>query len=96
MRLAAAMAAWRRRRLAHLPPAEDIAAFDRDGFISEPDWRHNPFIPWLGWDPVAIPFLKHRAVWLSPVGGRFRRAAGVRPKSMARCGDLDPGRADGF
>jgi hypothetical protein len=36
MRLAAAMAAWR-RRLAHLPRAEDIAAFDRDGFILEPD-----------------------------------------------------------
>jgi hypothetical protein len=37
MRLAAAIAAWRRRRLAHLLPAEDIAAFDRDGFILKPD-----------------------------------------------------------
>jgi hypothetical protein len=38
MRLAAAMAASRRRRLAHLLPAEDIAAFDRDGFILKTDY----------------------------------------------------------
>ena len=38
MRLAAAMAAWRRRRLAHLLPAADIAAFDRDGFLLKPDY----------------------------------------------------------
>jgi Phytanoyl-CoA dioxygenase (PhyH) len=33
MRLAAAMAAWRRRRLASLLDSGDIAAFERDGFI---------------------------------------------------------------
>lgn len=38
MRLAAAIAAWRRRRLAHRLPAADIAAFDRDGFILKPDF----------------------------------------------------------
>jgi hypothetical protein len=42
MRLAAAMAAWRRRRLAHLLRDEDIAAFDRDGFIFKPDYLPPP------------------------------------------------------
>jgi Phytanoyl-CoA dioxygenase (PhyH) len=27
--------------------------------------RRNPFLPWLGWDPVATPFVRGRAVRLS-------------------------------
>jgi len=27
--------------------------------------RRNPFIPWLKWDPAAMPFIKDRAVQLS-------------------------------
>jgi hypothetical protein len=42
MRLAAAMASGRRRRLAHLLRAEDIAAFARDGFILKPDYLPPP------------------------------------------------------
>ena len=42
MRLAASMAAWRRRRLAPALPAEDVAAFARDGFILKPDYLRPP------------------------------------------------------
>jgi hypothetical protein len=38
LRLAAAMAAWRRRRLAPLLPVVDVAAFDRDGFVLKPGY----------------------------------------------------------
>jgi hypothetical protein len=38
MVFAARMAAWRRRRLAHLVSREDAAAFDRDGFILKPNF----------------------------------------------------------
>jgi hypothetical protein len=38
MRAAAAMAAWRRRRLEPLLPAEDIATFARDGFVLKEDY----------------------------------------------------------
>ncbi len=38
MELAHRLAAWRRRRLAHLVSAEDSAAFDRDGFVKTADF----------------------------------------------------------
>jgi Phytanoyl-CoA dioxygenase (PhyH) len=38
MRAAAAMAAWRRRRLEHLVSREDMAAFARDGFVLKPNY----------------------------------------------------------
>jgi Phytanoyl-CoA dioxygenase (PhyH) len=42
MRLAGAMAAWRRRRLAHLVGADDIADFSRDGFILKRQYLPPP------------------------------------------------------
>ncbi|MGP8032889.1 MAG: phytanoyl-CoA dioxygenase family protein [Steroidobacteraceae bacterium] len=42
LRTAEALAAMRRRRLAALIPAEDRAAFDRDGFIVKPQFLPQP------------------------------------------------------
>jgi hypothetical protein len=49
--------------------------------------RRNPFLPWLGWDPVAMPLIKGRAVpffWAAAdlaerlhLGKNSWRAAGV-------------------
>ena len=38
VKLAHDLAAWRRRRIAHLVAAEDRAAFDRDGFVIKPNF----------------------------------------------------------
>jgi hypothetical protein len=54
MRLAAAMAAWRRRRLAHLLPAEDVVAFDRDGFILKRDYLPPPHFAELKMQALAL------------------------------------------
>src|SRR5262249_59424358 len=86
MRLAGAMAAWRRRRLAHLLPAEDIAAFDRDGFILKPD-----YLP-----PARFAQLHAQALALSaPARGMVQGDALTRrlPLDAAALARLPAGRA---
>lgn len=78
----------------------DTIGFHRRGRSTRPSvrveiWaygRRNPFLPWLGWDPVAFPGINGRAVELSwaaaDLGERFhlgrnpwRKAGMVRPET---------------
>jgi hypothetical protein len=53
MRLAGAMAGWRRARLAHRLSAEDLADFDRDGFILKQHYLPVAFFEQLRGEALA-------------------------------------------
>jgi len=63
--------------------------------------RRNPFLPWLGWDPAAMPFIKGRAVRLfwstSDIAERlhlqknpWRQAGMVTPDAPLDMGPFGP------
>jgi hypothetical protein len=56
VKLAHAMAAHRRRRLAHMVSAEDRAAFDRDGYVMRPD-----FLPRETFERLRVSVFAHAA-----------------------------------
>lgn len=79
VRAAAAMAGFRRGRLAHLLPAEDRAAFDRDGFVLKRD-----FLP-----PALFAELREQALRFSgPAremvqGDTITRRIALDPEALA-------------
>jgi hypothetical protein len=52
--------------------------------------RRNPFIPWLKWDPVALPFIKDRAVRLSWSAADFAERLGLGRNAWRPEGILTP------
>ncbi len=52
--------------------------------------RRNPFIPWLKWDPVAMPFVKDRAVRLSWSMADFAERLGLGKNPWRPEGILTP------
>jgi hypothetical protein len=72
MAFAARMAAWRRRRLAHLVSPQDAAAFDRDGFILK-----SNFLP-----PATFEALK-REILTQPAPAREMRQGDAVTRRIA-------------
>jgi hypothetical protein len=52
--------------------------------------RRNPFIPWLKWDPSALPFIKDRAVQLSWSAADFAERLGFGKNPWRPEGILTP------
>ena len=53
--------------------------------------RRNPFLPWLGWDPVAFPLVKDRAVQFSWSAADFAERLGLAKNPWRREGIVTPG-----
>jgi hypothetical protein len=39
--------------------------------------RRNPFIPWIGFDPMGLPFIKSRAIQLAWALGDAKESLGL-------------------
>jgi hypothetical protein len=52
--------------------------------------RRNPFLPWLGWDPVAMPVVKGRAVRLSWAASDLAERLGLGRNPWRAEGELTP------
>jgi hypothetical protein len=52
--------------------------------------RRNPFLPWLGWDPNAMPIVKNHAAPLSWAAGDFGERLGLKKNPWRPAGILTP------
>jgi hypothetical protein len=52
--------------------------------------RRNPFLPWLGWDPAALPLIKGHAVPLSWVAADFGERLHLKRNPWRAAGTLTP------
>ena len=49
--------------------------------------RRNPFVPWNGGDPLELPFLKERALWIY-LNGQDRKARAGKRVVYTNVGDV--------